>query len=236
MNFAFSLETRTPELCQPAPTRYRCRATSGDGDPPPAVYPLRARTTCSRSRARTSNALQPALADASNASMYWFRISPTICRAAMLACAGEIAMKKSPPVHRARSVKSTAQRPRAVIRIPRIVHRRHHGDDVDRDVDAAGNGRNFRRRQPALRIDAVGQDHNRRTLRNLAAACRRLGHRLCRFRDRVEERRLSERRLDLVYLRLETLEVGREVGDLLATRVSKANSAASSPFFSELKR
>ena len=43
--------------------------------------------------------------------MYWFRISPTICRAATLACAGAIAMKKSPPVHRARSVKPLLKAP-----------------------------------------------------------------------------------------------------------------------------
>jgi hypothetical protein len=59
-------------------TLFFASASAGGGAPPPALYPLRARTMCSRSRARISNGLQPARDDASNASMYWCRISPTI--------------------------------------------------------------------------------------------------------------------------------------------------------------
>ena len=49
----------------------------------------------------------------------------------------------------------------------------------------------------------------------LPVAARGVGHSFCRLGNRVEERRLSERRIDFLDFRLETLEVGREVGDLL---------------------
>jgi hypothetical protein len=54
-------------------------------------------------RVRTSKGLQPARADASKASTYWWRSSLMIWRAAMLACAGELEISSSPPVFLASS-------------------------------------------------------------------------------------------------------------------------------------
>ena len=67
------------------------------------MYPLRARTTRFRCFARISSGFHPGLADAAKANKYWFRSSSTICRAAVLACAGALAVNNSPPVHCERS-------------------------------------------------------------------------------------------------------------------------------------
>ena len=67
---------------------------------------------------------------------------PTICRAAMLACAGAIAMK-----NRRRSIvpnpRARCSSIRAVVAVARIVDRRHHRDDVDRHIDVARDRRHF---------------------------------------------------------------------------------------------
>ena len=144
MNLAFYVGTRTPDAYadrrSPGLRLYRCRATSGDGAPPPAVYPLRARTMCSRSRARTSNAspacsrrrlerehvLVPHLAD---------DLPRRDARVRRRDREEEVAASPSRQIR-----EPAAERPGAVIRIPRVVDRRHHRDDVDRHVDAAGDG------------------------------------------------------------------------------------------------
>ena len=114
-----------------------------------------------------------------------------------------------------------AHRAGAVVGVTRIVHRRHHGHDVDRDVDAAGDSRDFRRRQPALRIDAVGDDDDGGALRQPAFARRRCRDDLGRLGDGVVKRRLPKRLLDLVDLALQPLEVAGEAGDLLELGVER---------------
>src|SRR5204862_5727238 len=69
----------------------------------PAMYPLRARTTRSMLRARTTSGCQPGLPLDSNAIRYWWRSSSMICRAAMLRCPGVLETNTWPPVHAARS-------------------------------------------------------------------------------------------------------------------------------------
>ena len=42
-----------------------------------------------------------------------------------------------------------------------LIHRRHGSDHIDGHVDRGGESRDFRRRQRAARVDAVGQDDDR---------------------------------------------------------------------------
>jgi hypothetical protein len=100
-----------------------------------------------------------------------------------------------------------------------IVNHRNDGDDVDGDVDAAGEGRDLFRRQPAPRVDAVGQNDDGTSLRNptLAGAFGR--HQLRRVGDGIVQRCLSVGRLDAIQCRVERRQVRGERRDTVETRI-----------------
>ena len=127
-----------------------------------------------------------------------------------------------PPSPSRKIRQAAAHRPRAIIRVPRVVNRRHHREDVHRNVDAAGDRGNFTCGQPALRIDTVGEHDDCRPLRHAAfTATHLLRHRPGRFGDRVEERRLAERWIHVLDSLLEPGEVGGELRDALQPRIER---------------
>ena len=145
----------------------------------------------------------------------------------MLACAGALAVNISPPVLRASSWRPLTSNDGVSSvcgsSIGDITAITYTGTSIALAI-AATCAVVWR----LLRVDAVGQDHQRRPLRQLPAAPPVRGDHLRRFADRVIERRLAERRVHLLERPRRATAMSAVNSRTRSSRVSNEKIAASS--------